>query len=90
MNEQQMIEHVASSEQLIKSIDERLCRVEDVTATIHVLATETKAMRESVNDILNRITEIEKRPTKRYETFITAAITALAGVLIGFIFRGGF
>ena len=41
-------------------------------------------MREDVNDITERVDEIEKKPNKRYETVVTAVITALVGGLIGY------
>ncbi len=54
-----------------------------LTESVHILATETKAMREDVSDITSRVDEIEKRPTKRYETVVGAIITVLVGAVIG-------
>ncbi|MFR8149917.1 hypothetical protein [Hominilimicola sp.] len=51
------------------------------------MATETKAMREDVSDITSRVDEIEKRPTKRYETVVGAIITVLVGAVIGYIVK---
>ena len=55
--------------------------------SVHIIATETKAMRGDVNDITERVDEIEKRPTKRYETVVTAIITAIVGGLIGYFVK---
>ena len=54
---------------------------------MHILATETKAMREDVSDITSRVDEIEKRPTKRYETVVGAIITVLVGAVIGYVVK---
>ena len=40
-----------------------------------------------MNDITERVDEIEKRPTKRYETVVTAIITAIVGGLIGYFVK---
>ncbi len=90
MDEQKMIEHIASSEQDIKSIHRRLDNLENLVETIHILANEMKATRESVNNLDERISNVENRPVRRYETFITATITAVVGVLVGILMRGGF
>ena len=58
--------------------------LDKLTESVHIIATETKAMREDVNDITERVDEIEKKPNKRYETVVTAVITALVGGLIGY------
>lgn len=44
-------------------------------------------MREDVNDITERVDEIEKRPNKRYETVVGAILTALVGGLIGYFVK---
>ena len=44
-------------------------------------------MREDVSDITSRVDEIEKKPNKRYETVVTAVITALVGGLIGYFVK---
>ena len=49
-----------------------------MTESVHIIATETKAMREDVNDITERVDEIEKKPNKRYETVVTAVINGIS------------
>ena len=90
MDEQKMIEHIARSENDLKSVHRRLDDLEKLVETIHMLATEMRATRESVNSLDERISNVEKRPIKRYETAITAAITAAVGILVGILMRGGF
>lgn len=89
MNEEKISQHIYSSEQDIKSMHRRLDDLEKLVETIHIIATETKAMRESMNNLDERISNVEKRPEKRYEAVITAAITSIVGIIIGFLLKGG-
>ena len=83
-NEQkEMWERLTAVEQSTKSAHHRLDSLDKLTESVHILAVETKAMREDVSDITSRVDEIEKKPNKRYETVVTAIITALVGGLIG-------
>ena len=79
-NEKELWERLTAVEQSTKSAHHRL-------DSVHIIATETKAMRGDVNDITERVDEIEKRPTKRYETVVTAIITAIVGGLIGYFVK---
>jgi predicted nucleic acid-binding Zn-ribbon protein len=63
--------------------------IEKLTNGIHDMLAEIKAMRVDLNDIDGRVEEIEKKPVKRLDTILTAAITAIVGVAIGYILKGG-
>ena len=82
-----MHERVSALEQDKASVHRRLDNLEKLVESVHVIATETKAMRGDVNDITKRVDEIEHRPQKRYDTIITASITAIIGAIIGFLLR---
>ncbi len=87
-NEQkEMWERLTAVEQSTKSAHHRLDSLDKLTESVHIIATETKAMREDVNDITERVDEIEKRPNKRYETVVGAILTALVGGLIGYFVK---
>jgi chromosome segregation ATPase len=87
-NEQkEMWERLTAVEQSTKSAHHRIDTLDKLTESVHVIATETKAMREDVNDITSRVDEIEKRPTKRYETVVGAIITVLVGAVIGYVVK---
>lgn len=83
-NEKEVWERLTAVEQSTKSAHHRIDTLDKLTESVHIIATETKAMREDVNDITERVDEIEKKPNKRYETVVTAIITALVGGLIGY------
>ena len=86
-NEKEVWERLTAVEQSTKSAHHSIDGIEKLTESVHIIATETKAMREDVNDITSPVDEIEKRPTKRYETVVTAIITAIVGGLIGYFVK---
>lgn len=86
-NEAEIRERLAAIEQDCKSTHRRLDNLEQLTESVHIIATETKAMREDVNDITSRVDEIEKRPVRRYDTIITAIITAVIGIIVGYFLK---
>lgn len=86
-NEKEVWERLTAVEQSTKSAHHRLDSLDRLTESVHILATETKAMREDVSDITSRVDEIEKRPIKRYETVVGAIITVLVGAVIGYVVK---
>ena len=80
-------ERLAKLEQDSKSVHHRLDNLEGLVESVHVIATETKAMREDVNSLTGRIEEIEQRPQRRYDTIITALITAVIGIIVGYFLQ---
>ena len=84
VDDKELWERLTVVEQSTKSAHHSLDRL---TESVHILATETKAMREDVSDITSRVDEIEKRPTKRYETVVGAIITVLVGAVIGYVVK---
>lgn len=59
--------------------------VERVTLNVERLATETKNMRESMNDLSTRVKDLENKPIKRYDAIIQYICTAVIGIVIGAI-----
>lgn len=86
-DDKELWERLTVVEQSTKSAHHRIDGIEKLTESVHIIATETKAMREDVNDITSRVDEIEKRPTKRYETVIGAIITVFVGAVIGYVVK---
>lgn len=82
-DDKELWERLTVVEQSTKSAHHRLDSLDRLTESVHILATETKAMREDVS----RVDEIEKRPTKRYETVVGAIITVLVGAVIGYVVK---
>ena len=86
MIDEVQIEHrISLLEQEDKSVRRRLDNLEKLVQSVHIIASELKAMRQDVNGIDERVNEIERKPQKRYETLVTAIITALVGAVVGFL-----
>ena len=87
VDDKELWERLTVVEQSTKSAHHRIDTLDKLTESVHIIATETKAMREDVNDITERVDEIEKKPNKRYETVVGAIITVLVGAVIGYIVK---
>lgn len=100
MEDKELIERLVQVEQRSKSntkrIDEHDAKLEDIhdlTYAVKELANETKLMREDVNNLNNRVANIESEPAQEYKdikknirnqiiTFILGAILSGIGVMI--------
>lgn len=85
-------ERLTAGESSIKSAHHRIDNLEKLAESVNSmaistnqLAIETKALREDYVKADERIEELEKKPIKRYETFITALLTGIAGYLLSMI-----
>lgn len=90
MNQEQEIElreRLVAIEQSTKSAHHRLDSLENLTESVHTIAVEMKAMREDMAEMKARLSDIEQRPRKHYDTIITAIITAIVGGMIGYFLK---
>lgn len=87
MNEIEFIQRVAKLEQDEKSVHRRLDNLEKLTESVHVIATEIKAMREDVNNLTVRVYDIENRPKKRVDAIIISSAAALIGAVFGYLLK---
>lgn len=78
-------ERLSSLEQDGKSVHRRLDNLEKLVESVHILATEMKATREEVDNFGERLDEIEHKPVKRYDAFVTGLITSVAGGIVGYL-----
>ena len=74
-------------EQDEKSVHRRLDNLEKLTESVHVIATEIKAMREDVNNLTVRVYDIENRPKKRFDAIIISSAAALIGAVFGYLLK---
>lgn len=102
MEEKELIERLVQVEQRSKSNtkridehDEKLEDIHDLTYAVKELANETKLMREDVNNLNNRVANIESEPAKEYKDIKKSVrsqiIAFIAGVILSaigaFIFK---
>lgn len=90
--EKEIFERITAVESSYKSEHKRLDRLEEVidimqkqVSTTESIIVEMKHLREDLNVAVEKINEIEEKPQKRIDTFLAAAISALASGVIGFI-----
>ena len=85
-------ERLSSGESSIKSAHHRIDDVEkrqddlaDLVSSVKVLADREARVEEDVVEIKTDVKELKEKPTKRYETFVTALLTGLATGIVGYL-----
>ena len=76
---------IKSAHKRIDSLEEMSKSIQDLAIATSKIAAETKALREDYVKADERIEELEQKPIKRYETFIYAICSGLAGYLLSLI-----
>ena len=69
----------------VKDLHKIFDKITDIAVSTEKLAVEMKYMREEQNKLDSRITTIEEKPVKRYDTVVTYIITTIIGIIIGVI-----
>ncbi|MDD6916393.1 MAG: hypothetical protein SOX82_01415 [Eubacteriales bacterium] len=87
MNEQEIFERMTSVEQSVKSAHHRIDEVVENGKSIGEILVEMKYMRRDLNELLERVLVIEKRPSRRYDMIITAIITAVIAAAVSFFVK---
>ena len=87
MNEQEIFERMTSVEQSVKSAHNRIDEVVENGKSIGEILVEMKYMRRDLNELLERVLVIEKRPSRRYDMIITAIITAVIAAAVSFFVK---
>ena len=85
-------ERLTAGEASIKSAHHRIDNLEKLAESVNKMAistnqiaAETKALREDYAKADERIEDLEKKPIKRYETVLTAILTAICGGVVGYL-----
>ncbi len=85
-------ERLTKGEAGIKSAHIRIDSLEKIADSMHEISISTnqtvaeiKALREDFKRADERIEELEKKPIKRYETVVTAILTAVCGGVVGYL-----
>lgn len=76
---------IKSAHHRIDSLQEMSKSIKDLAVATAQIATETKALREDYEKADKRIETLEEKPTKRYETFVTAILTGLGTGIVGYL-----
>lgn len=69
----------------VKDLKKVFDKINSIAISTEKLAVEMKYMREEQAKMDSRITTIEEKPVKRYDSIVTYIITTIIGVVIGFL-----
>jgi len=91
MEDTELREKVAHLEERAKSNSHRLDTLENKVEDIHelassvkLLASETKAMREDVNNMDNRLKKVEEKPANNWNNLTRTIITGIVTAILGY------
>ena len=69
----------------VKDLKKVYEKISTLAMSTEKLAIEMKYMREEQDKLDSRVTTIEQKPVKRYDTVVTYIITTIIGIIIGVI-----
>lgn len=88
----EIVERLSAGESSIKSAHHRIDDIEkkqddlaDLVSSVKVLADREARVEEDVSEIKTDVKELKEKPSKRYETIITAILTAVCGGVVGYL-----
>ena len=82
----EVYERITACEASVKSAHHRVDNIDELTKSVHTIAVETKAMREDVNEIYERLSQLEDKPKKRFDMIVEKLLASLIGILLGMLF----
>lgn len=69
----------------VKDLKKVFDKINSIALSTEKLAIEMKYMREAQTKMDGRITTIEEKPVKRYDSIVTYIITTVIGAAIGYV-----
>jgi len=85
------IQSVKSAHHRIDKMENDIGEIKELTIAVKEIAMETKANREDVNKMNERLETIEQKPAKNWDkvttTIIGTVVGAIAGAIIGLIIK---
>ena len=88
----EIVERLSSGESSIKSAHHRIDDVEkkqdnlaELVSSVKVVADRQARVEDDVVEIKSDVKELKEKPTKRYETVVTALLTGLGTGIVGYI-----
>ena len=78
-NEKEIFERLTAVEQSLKSLHKRQDHSDQLVESIVKMAAEIEHMRKDINDVAEKVDDLEAKPAKRWESIIAAAIGAVGG-----------
>lgn len=87
MSEHELAERVTSVEQSAKSAHHRIDELAESSRSLTEIVVEMKYMRRDLNELIERMSNVEARPARKYEHFINAIISTAVAAVISFILK---
>ena len=84
-SEKEIFERLTALESSYKSLHKRLDHIEKLVESVNKMTVEMQHMREDINANTEKIEEIKAVPAKRWDTIITALLSAFGGSIVTFI-----
>ncbi len=78
-NEKEIFERLTAVEQSLKSLHKRQDHSDQLVESIVKMAAEIEHMRKDINDVAEKVDDLEAKPAKRWESIIAAVIGAVGG-----------
>lgn len=72
----------------IKKLEEAHEVLHQLATAVAVMAEKMDAMNKSVSTLATKVDEIENEPAKRWDTLVTALLSAAAGALVAWLSTG--
>lgn len=76
---------VKSAHHRIDKMENDIGEIKELTIAVKEIAMETKANREDVNKMNERLENIEKKPANNWEKIVTTTIGTIVGAIVGAI-----
>lgn len=92
MENERLVRVEESSKQAHKRIDnleKKIDNITDLTISVKEIASETKAMREDLNKMDDRVKYMEEKPAKNWDKAVGIVITGIVTAVLGY-FLGKF
>lgn len=78
-------ERAKSNQHRIEDIEKRQDNLEELTATVQVLATKEANVEETVTEIKNDVKELTNKPIKRWDSIVDKIIFTIVAAIVGFV-----
>lgn len=77
------IQSVKSAHHRIDKMENDIGEIKELTIAVKEIAMETKANREDVNKMNERLENIEKKPANNWDKIVTTSIGTIVGAIVG-------
>lgn len=89
--EKEIVERITAVEQSVKSLHKRQDHSDQLVESVAKMASKMEHMSKELDDVAEKVNDLESKPAKRWESVIAAIIGAAAGsigtALIGMLIK---